>query len=172
MGQRSHALQRFIGGYAQLAKLPPPQVGEVDLAALCESVRQLLGNPRIALDGGPALCVLADGDQLEHVLINLLRNALEAGSDGPVSLRWRHEGDRVRIQIIDGGHGLPTSGNVFVPFFTTKPDGAGIGLALSRQIIEAQSGHLELLPREDAPGTVAQLSLPLATAGLKPPRLR
>jgi len=161
IGQRSQALQRFVGGYAQLAKLPPPHLHEVDLASLCERVRQLLGNPRITINDGPTLRLLADGDQLEQVLINLLRNALEAGDDSPVSLRWQREGDLARIEILDGGYGLPSSGNLFVPFFTTKSDGAGIGLALSRQIVEAQHGRLELLPREDAPGAVALLSLPL-----------
>jgi len=157
--QRSHALQRFIGGYARLAKLPPPQLREVALAPLCERVQQLLSNARVALDGGPNLILLADPDQLEQVLINLLRNALEAGGDGPVVLRWRRQAEQAQIEIVDCGQGLPDSGNLFVPFFTTKPNGAGIGLALSRQILEAQSGHLELLQREGTPGAVAQLNL-------------
>lgn len=162
IGQRSAALQRFIGGYARLAKLPPPRLQTVALAALCERVRQLLGDARIVVEGGEDLQLRADADQLEQVLINLLRNALEAGGDNPVSLRWKRVGaNSSAIEIVDGGHGLPASGNLFVPFFTTKPGGAGIGLALSRQIVEAQQGSLELRAREDAPGAIAELVLPL-----------
>ncbi|NOT87900.1 MAG: ATP-binding protein [Lysobacter sp.] len=160
--QRSAALQRFIGGYAQLAKLPPPQLHPTALAPLCERVGLLLNDPRIVIVPGEDLDLLADVDQLEHVLINLLRNALEAGGDGPVLLQWTRSDHQATIEIVDGGHGLPASENLFVPFFTTKPGGAGIGLALCRQIVEAQNGSLALHPRADAPGTVAVIGLPLS----------
>lgn len=161
--QRSAALQRFIGGYAQLAKLPPPRVKEVDLAQLCRRVGFLLDDDRIAIEPGEDLCLLVDVDQMEQVFINLLRNALEAGGEGPVLLRWKRAGMQALIEILDGGHGLPASGNLFVPFFTTKPEGAGIGLALSRQIVEAQQGSLELCSRDDTVGTVAVIALPLCS---------
>lgn len=161
--QRSAALQRFIGGYAQLANLPPPRMQEVALAQLCRRVGLLLDDDRIVIEPGEDLRLLVDADQLEQVFINLLRNALEAGGEGPVLLRWKRVGAQAVIEIIDGGHGLPASGNLFVPFFTTKPGGTGIGLALSRQIVETQQGSLELRPRENAAGTVAVVGLPLCS---------
>lgn len=161
IGQRSVALRRFIGGYAQLAKLPPPQSQAVALAQLCRSVCLLLDDARMVIEPGEDLCLLIDAGQIEHVFINLLRNALEAGGSGSVLLRWKRAGMQALIEIVDSGHGLPGSGNLFVPFFTTKPEGAGIGLALSRQIVEAQQGSLELYPRTDAAGTVAVVRLPL-----------
>lgn len=164
IGQRCAALQRFIGGYAQLAKLPPPKTRAVEISRLCRGVGLLLDNARISVENGDDLWASADPDQLEQVLINLLRNALEAGGDGPVMLRLRVAGPYAAIQVIDDGHGLPSSGNLFVPFFTTKADGAGIGLSLSRHIIEAQQGTLELQQRLDAPGTVAEILLPLSPA--------
>jgi len=161
IGQRSAALQRFIGHYARLARLPPPQCVRVDVAALCERVVCLSDDARIRMLPSKSLELLGDPDQLEQVLINLLRNAVEAGGDNEVLLSWHRQKQRVLIDVIDLGPGLPSSGNLFVPFFTTKPQGAGIGLALSRQIVEAQDGTLELHPREDALGAVARMSLPV-----------
>lgn len=163
--QRSGALQRFLGGYARLARLPAPKPVPLELAPLCERVRGLLDDPRLRIEAGEPVRVLADADQLEQVLINLLRNGLEAGGEGEVVLRWRVEGGHARIGVVDAGPGLPASDNLFVPFFTTKPQGSGIGLVLSRQIVEAQQGTLTLLPRADAQGTVAEVVLPLHTAG-------
>lgn len=159
--QRSVALQRFLGGYVRLARLPPPSVMPIALQPLCARVQQLLDDPRLCIDIAPALQVQADADQLEQVLINLVRNALEAGGQAQVWLRaWPGDTD-ARIEIVDGGAGLPPSDNLFVPFFTTKPGGSGIGLVLSRQIIEAQGGSLSLHARTDAPGTVAEIRVPL-----------
>ncbi|KLD73674.1 histidine kinase, partial [Xanthomonas hyacinthi DSM 19077] len=101
-------------------------------------------------------------DQLEQVLINLLRNAVEAGGEEEVLLSWRRLDARVVVEVSDLGPGLPASGNLFVPFFTTKAHGAGIGLALSRQIVEAQDGTLDLHARESARGVVARMTLPMA----------
>lgn len=164
IGQRGVALRRFIGGYARLAKLPPPQPQPVRLLQLCQSVCLLLDDSRIVLQPGDDLGVLIDAGQMEHVFINLLRNALEAGGSGSVLLRWERAGNHALIEILDEGHGLPASGNLFVPFFTTKPEGAGIGLALSRQIVEAQQGTIELRARGNAPGTIAEVRLPIAHA--------
>ncbi|MCS3745876.1 nitrogen fixation/metabolism regulation signal transduction histidine kinase [Xanthomonas arboricola] len=159
--QRSVALQRFLGGYVRLARLPPPSVMPIALQPLCARVQQLLDDPRLCIDIAPALQVQADADQLEQVLINLVRNALEAGGQAQVWLRaWPGDTD-ARIEIVDGGAGLPPSDNLFVPFFTTKPGGSGIGLVLSRQIIEAQGGSLSLHARTDALGTVAEIRVPL-----------
>lgn len=160
IGKRGAGLQRFIGGYARLAKLPPPQLRPVALAVLCRSVAVLLDEHRILVDGDEAVSVEADPDQLEQVLINLLRNALEAGGDGPVVLRWSRAGADILMEVVDEGYGLPSSDNLFVPFFSTKPNGAGIGLALSRQIVEAQGGTLQLLAREGGRGATAEIRLP------------
>lgn len=161
--QRSDALQRFLGGYARLARLPPPVIAPVALEACVQRVRQLIASERVRLMPSPTLQVLADADQLDQVLINLLRNALEAGPEGsPVEVGWALDGEEVRIDIADRGPGLPLSDNLFVPFFTTKPGGSGIGLVLSRQIIQSQQGSLRLQARADAPGSVASVFLPLA----------
>lgn len=162
IGQRSAALQRFIGQYARLARLPPPQSTTVPVPSLCEQVAQLFDDPRIRVVGGEALSLVGDRDQLEQVLINLLRNAVEAGGDSEVLLAWRAREGQVLIEVSDLGPGLPASGNLFVPFFTTKANGAGIGLALSRQIVEAQKGSLELHARDGSQGVVARLTMPLA----------
>lgn len=160
--QRSAALQRFLGGYARLARLPAPVPAPVALAPLCARVQRLLDDARVQVEVAPSLHACADADQLEQVLINLLRNALEAGGSAPVTLRASADGASVSIEVCDGGAGLPPSDNLFVPFFTTKPGGSGIGLVLSRQILEAQGGSLRLEARTDAQGSVATLRLPLA----------
>ncbi|UPG92624.1 sensor histidine kinase [Luteibacter aegosomatissinici] len=165
IGQRSAALQRFVGQYARLARLPPPQPALMDIPPFCEQVVRLFDDVRIRITPGEALQCHGDRDQLEQVLINLLRNAVEAGGDHDVLLGWRRVDARVLVEVTDCGPGLPASGNLFVPFFTTKTHGAGIGLALSRQIVEAQGGTLELHGRDGAQGAVARLSLPLAKAG-------
>ncbi len=160
--QRSAALQRFLGGYARLAMLPAPVPAPVALAPLCARVQRLLDDARVQVEVAPSLHACADADQLEQVLINLLRNALEAGGSAPVTLRASADGASVSIEVCDGGAGLPPSDNLFVPFFTTKPGGSGIGLVLSRKILEAQGGSLSLEARTDAQGSVATLRLPLA----------
>lgn len=165
--QRSAALQRFLGGYAGLARLPPARPMNWPLAPLCRRVRQLLDEPRIRWAVAEDLSVHADPDQLEQVLLNLLRNALEAsaaaGRNIEVGVAAEREQGRVRIRISDNGPGPPPSENLFVPFFTTKPGGSGIGLVLSRQILQAQEGDLVLKARSDAPGCVAVIDLPAAT---------
>ncbi len=163
--QRSAALQRFLGGYARLARLPEPVLAVLELAPLCDQVQRLLDDQRLQFEVEDGLWVRADADQLEQVLINLLRNGLEAGGKAQVRLRAAGDGARVRIEIVDAGVGLPASENLFVPFFTTKPNGSGIGLVLSRQILEAQGGALDLQRRTDATGTVAVMTLPAAKPG-------
>lgn len=162
---RSRALQRFVGRYAQLAKLPSPVPRPTDLATLCKGVVSLLEKEMVMLLGGEDACVWVDSDQLEQVLINLLKNALEAAGTGEVSISWKVERSWAVVDIIDNGPGLPSSGNIFVPFFTTKPNGAGIGLVLARAIVEANGGELTLSQRSEASGTVARLRLPLSESG-------
>lgn len=161
--QRSLALQRFIAGYAALAKLPPPQLDRIDLGDPCRRVHALLDDGRIRAEIAPGIHVLADRDQLEQALINLVRNALEASpSEGSVHLHAYRDATHACIDIVDDGPGPPLDDKLFVPFYTTKPGGSGIGLVLSRQIVEAQSGSLALRRGENGRGAVAQLRLPLS----------
>ena len=112
---------------------------------------------------GPAVTVSGDGDQLDQLLINLVKNAVDAAMEtgGAVNLGWKVDGRGVEVYVADEGPGIADTANLFVPFFTTKADGTGIGLALSRQIAEAHRGQLTLENRSDATGCVARLQLPL-----------
>ena len=159
---RSDALGRFTSAYARLARLPPPQRVKTELGPLVRRVAALDTRAAVTLVEGPAIVVEADPDQLEQLLINVTRNAVEAAAEtsGAVALGWTLRDEWVEIRIDDEGPGLPSTGNLFVPFFTTKPGGSGIGLALSRQIAEGHGGTLTLENRADRRGTRATLRLP------------
>jgi two-component system nitrogen regulation sensor histidine kinase NtrY len=162
---RSAALSRFMEGYSRLARLPPPERAPVDIANLARRVAGLETRLRVDLRGGPELSVLADSDQLEQLLINLLRNAVDAALEtgGGVSLGWERPagGRELLVELEDEGPGLPSTANLFVPFFTTKAGGSGIGLVLCRQIAEAHGGTLTLKNRPEGRGCRARLRLPL-----------
>lgn len=161
IGHRAEALARFLASYTRLARLPPPQPRPVELSALLAKLAKLEHRLPVAVAAGEPLTVEADPDQLEQALINLLRNAVEAAlPDGGVRLRWHRDGERAVIEVEDDGPGPPPSDNLFVPFFTTKPGGSGIGLALARQIAEAHEGGVTLAARENARGALARLWLP------------
>lgn len=164
---RAEALGRFLASYGKLARLPPPQPRAVALRPLLTKLTQLESRLPVTVENGEPLTVDADPDQLEQALINLVRNAAEASLPaGGVRLRCRRDGARAVIEVEDDGPGPPTSDNLFVPFFTTKPGGSGIGLALARQIAEAHDGGVSLLPRDDARGALASLWLPLGPSSL------
>ncbi len=164
--RRARYLSEFIRRYADLARLPPPRFEAVDLGELLQRIATLETRVPIKTQGPEHLAAKADPAQLEQALINLVKNAADATleTSGGVELRWRTKDGRIEIEIRDEGAGLPDSENLFVPFFTTKPGGSGIGLVLARQIIEAHGGTLVLANREDKRGAVARLRLPGAAA--------
>ncbi|HYW77313.1 MAG TPA: ATP-binding protein [Gammaproteobacteria bacterium] len=164
--RRARYLSEFIRRYADLARLPPPQFASANLGELLQRVATLETRVTVHTDGPAHLPVRADPAQLEQALINLVKNAADAAleTDGAIELRWRIHESRTVVEILDEGHGLPESENLFVPFFTTKPGGSGIGLVLARQIIEAHGGTLVLANREDTQGAVARLRLPAVTS--------
>jgi nitrogen fixation/metabolism regulation signal transduction histidine kinase len=159
---RSESLSRFIGAYARLAKLPRPQLQPLEVKATVERAVSFETRLAVKVNEGPPMTVQGDPDQLEQVLINLLRNAADASltTKGSVEVGWRRDGAMLEIWIKDEGPGLSSTANLFVPFFTTKPGGSGIGLVLSRQIAEGHGGALTLENRKDGPGCVARLRLP------------
>ena len=160
---RAESLGRFMEAYSRLARLPKPQLHSVDVDACVRRVIALETRLRVALDPGPRLSVRADGDQLEQLLINVIRNAVDAALEtgGGVRVGWKKNAASLDLWVEDEGPGMPNTGNLFVPFFTTKPKGSGIGLVLSRQIAEAHSGTLTLENRAEGMGCKASLRLPL-----------
>jgi nitrogen fixation/metabolism regulation signal transduction histidine kinase len=163
IASRSESLSRFMSAYARLAKLPQPTLAPVDIGALIRRVAGLETRLKLELHPGPDLIIRADGDQLEQLLINLVRNAVDATleTSGTVRIGWRRQNANLIVWVRDEGPGLANTANLFVPFFTTKPQGTGIGLVLSRQIAEAHGGSLTLQNAVSGPGCEANLSLPL-----------
>ncbi len=162
IGGRAESLARFLGAYAKLARLPRPTLAPVRVADWLQRGARLETRVPITIEGGPDLALQADRDQLEQVLINLLRNAADANDTdgGRIVIRWRFERWQLIVEILDDGPGLAATANLFVPFFTTKPGGSGIGLVLCRQIVEAHGGSLALTNRQGSRGCIARLQLP------------
>ncbi|MFL5578195.1 MAG: sensor histidine kinase [Gemmatimonadaceae bacterium] len=162
---RSEALARFMASYARMARLPPPRLAPLDVGVWVRRVTGLEQRVPVLVAEGPPTTVRADGDQLDQLLINILGNAADAAlqTGGAVSVTWESGDGYLELRVEDDGPGLPDSTNLFVPFFTTKRNGSGIGLVLSRQIAEAHGGRLTLENRRDARGSVATLELPLGS---------
>jgi nitrogen fixation/metabolism regulation signal transduction histidine kinase len=199
---RAEALSRFTEAYTRLARLPQPRLRPLSIGAWVRRVAGLENRIQVTVAPGPELSIQADGDQLEQLLINLVRNAVEAlldvqtsgskpkiengqppseimtpgariGAPVPIAARpelapnagvrvgWAKAGSYLEVWVEDDGPGLSNTANLFVPFFTTKRGGSGIGLVLCRQIAEAHGGSLTLENRPDARGCLARLRLPL-----------
>ena len=168
---RAESLNRFLQAYRQLMGLPAPRLEMISLTPLIDRVAQLETRVRVKVKGGQEVTVPADADQIQQALINLVRNAAEAalgpdtthGGVACVEIEWKITGNEVIIGIVDNGPGLTNASNLFVPFYTTKPEGTGIGLVLAQQIAQAHRGAVELRNRTDGRnGCRAELRLPLA----------
>ena len=160
---RTEALGRFMAAYAHLARLPQPKMLPVNVPEWIGRTVKLETRVKVSVMEGPKVVISADIDQLEQLLINLVRNAADATLEtgGGVQVSWSRQGSQLDVWVLDDGLGLPNTANLFVPFFTTKPGGSGIGLVLSRQIAEAHGGELILTNRSDARGCEARLRLPV-----------
>lgn len=184
---RAEALGRFMASYAKLARLPSPELAPVEVAPLVQRVADLETRLPVEVVGGGSVTIQADPDQLEQALINLIRNAVDAtleardealdgappgdsgasaptegdGGPGKVTIRWLQRGGKLHVLVEDDGPGLGDTGNLFVPFYTTKQGGSGIGLVFSRQIAEGHGGSLELENRGEDKGARARMVLPM-----------
>jgi nitrogen fixation/metabolism regulation signal transduction histidine kinase len=160
---RAAALGRFLTAYARFAELPPPVRGPLDVETWVRRVCRLEDRVSVEVVGGAPCELRADADQLDILLHNLVRNAADAVAEGGAWVRvsWSCDGERLRVLVEDDGPGVGSTSSLFVPFFTTKPNGTGIGLVLSRRIAEAHGGRLELGPRSEGRGCRACVELPL-----------
>jgi two-component system nitrogen regulation sensor histidine kinase NtrY len=160
---RTEALARFMAAYARLARLPQPKLARMNVTEWIARVAKLAAGIQVKIAEGPSVEISADADQLEQLLINLIRNAVDAALEtgGGVEVGWSRQGSQLDVWVLDDGPGITNTANLFVPFFTTKPGGSGIGLVFSRQIAEAHGGELTLKNRTDARGCEARLRLPI-----------
>ncbi|HTX77721.1 MAG TPA: ATP-binding protein [Terracidiphilus sp.] len=161
---RADALHRFVQSYRLLAQLPPPHLKSVPLPALLERVVLLEQRLPVVLEPGPLVALHADPDQLEQMFINLLANAVDAtlaNHAGQVRVMWKVADASAWVSIEDSGLGIANTENLFVPFYTTKPKGSGVGLALAQQIARAHGGEIRLVNREGEDGARATVRLPL-----------
>jgi two-component system, NtrC family, nitrogen regulation sensor histidine kinase NtrY len=164
--RRAAALSRFMQSYARLVRLPPPRIGKVDVAAWVSRTVALETRTAVTIVGGPDITVPGDPDQLDQLLINLVHNAVEASAEtgGGVRVAWSVTGGSAVLVVEDDGPGVADATNLFVPFFTTKPTGSGIGLVLARQIAEAHGGSLVVRNRKAGRGAEAVVTLPARSA--------
>lgn len=163
ISSRAEALTNFMESYSKLARLPQPQYHEMDVSDWIYHVARLETRLPVEVQAGPEMKIEGDRGQLEQLLINLVRNAVDASIEtgGKVRVTWSRSSAWLDVRVEDEGPGLQSTGNLFVPFFTTKPGGSGIGLVLCRQIAEGHGGRLSINNRTPGPGAAARLLLPL-----------
>ncbi len=171
IANRAESLNRFLQAYSQLAGLPAPRRSMIALEPLLERVCMVETRLAVRLQRGPATMLEGDADQLQQALINLVKNAADAAVDAAVhqqtpplpqvTVSWQCLLRDLVISICDSGAGVANESNLFVPFYTTKAGGTGIGLVLALQIVEAHGGTLRLRNRVDAQGCEAEVRLPL-----------
>jgi len=164
---RADSLNRFMQRCTRLAKLPAPSLTTVDVRAVIARAVRAEERLPVRVAPGESVVIQADPDQLEQLLINIIRNAVDAtldpaSSGRSVSVTWRRQKKILSISVFDEGPGILNDKNLFVPFFTTKPNGSGIGLVLSRQIAELHGGTLKLRNRPGYGGCEAELRLPIS----------
>jgi nitrogen fixation/metabolism regulation signal transduction histidine kinase len=167
ISRRAESLRRFMDNYGRLARLPPPVLGTIDVDPWLRRVARLEDRVPISLRGPANVALEADEGLLEQALINLLRNAADAsaGEGSAIDIAWTIDERReLTIRIVDAGPGIAAGATLFVPFFSTKPEGSGIGLVLSREIVESHGGRLALENRRGERGSVATVVLPRATS--------
>ncbi len=169
--ERADSLHRFLDAYGRLSRLPSPDVRRIRLHNVVERSALLEQRVPITVQVSPDVELLADPDQMQQLLINVLKNAAEAAADPElqndrpeVVVGWRTEASALKLHITDNGPGLTNLSNLFVPFYTTKPNGSGIGLTLCQQIAAQHGGSLELRNRTGARGCTVELVMPLSSA--------
>jgi len=182
---RTTSLHRFLESYRRLAQMPPPTLQPVELRPLAERVAALETRLPVRIVYGPDLVLMIDPDLTEQMLINLVRNAVDSALEQAhsavngssltaaapeVVLRWQQNDAATSLIVEDNGIGLLNPSNAFVPFYTTKQGGLGIGLVLSRQIAEAHGGSIELNNRTDTRGCTVTVQLPSSQTDASPDR--
>lgn len=165
INERANGLRQFVDSYKQLAKLPEPQKQQVWFRELIDKACLLFSGHSIAIDTEADASIYIDPLQFQQVLINLIKNAIEAmaqvNPSGRITISWEVNTSVFKLCICDQGSGISNLDNLFVPFYSTKKQGSGIGLVLSRQIIEAHSGHLTIANRTNSVGCCAKIEIPL-----------
>ena len=167
---RAASLNRFLQAYQRLARLPKPVLRSTFIAPLVRQVALLELRLPVEVQPGPDVTLMCDPDQIQQALINLLQNAADSAlnqEDRPVDqiprvlLTWSVEANQAILAVEDNGLGISNEANLFVPFYTTKPNGSGIGLVLTQQIATAHHGTVSVTQNEGRRGCCARLILPL-----------